>query len=432
MIVGVSSAGAKAAEELRTAGFAGRIALVGEEQERPYERPPLSKGDLLGADPRDKASVRLRATRSADKEGLTMNGIRQLRESGVSIWLDTLSRDLLDSGDFARLVRRGVTGATSNPTIFAKAISESAAYDRQLRDLTARGVHDARELFFALALDDVRAAANQLRPVYDETEGHDGYVSFECTPDVADDTAATVEQASALWRRLHLPNVMIKVPATRAGVAAIEELTAREVNVNVTLLFALNRYDEVIDAYLTGLERRVERGQPIDRIASVASFFVSRIDAKADGRLPAGSPLRGRIAVANARLAYRLYRQRFAAERWRTLSAHRARDQRPLWASTGTKNPEYSDVLYVEQLVTPGAVNTMPLATLNAVDDHAEGRAVDLDPVADDRVLREARAGGLDLDAITAALETEGVQAFQRSYDQLIACINEKLGVRER
>ncbi|HEY3006818.1 MAG TPA: transaldolase [Micromonosporaceae bacterium] len=357
-----------------------------------------------------------------------MNGIQQLRESGVSVWLDTLSRDLLASGDFQRLIDRGVTGATSNPTIFAKAITESSAYDEQLRGLSASHVRDPRELFFALALDDVRAAAARLRAVYDATSGWDGYVSFECTPDIANDAAATIEQASDLWSRLNLPNVMIKVPATRAGVTAIAELTARGVNVNVTLLFALQRYDEVIDAYLGGLERRVEGGQPIDRIASVASFFVSRIDTKADAHLSADSPLRGRIAVANAQLAYRLYEHRFATERWQALGRHGGQHQRPLWASTGTKNPDYSDVLYVEQLITPGAVNTMPLATLNAFDDHGDVHAGSVDPGVAEHTLESARAAGVALDAITAALETEGVQSFEDSYDQLIGCINHKLG----
>jgi transaldolase len=217
-----------------------------------------------------------------------MTRLHELQQAGVSIWLDTLSRDLLRSGSFARLVDRGVTGATSNPTIFADAITGSDSYDEQLAELARGGVADPRELFFALALDDVRAAAACLRPVYDRTHGEDGFVSFECTPDVADDTAATIEQASDLWNRLTLPNVMIKVPATPAGIPAIEELTARGVNVNVTLLFAVERYDQVIGAYMSGLERRAARGDRIDGIASVASFFVSRIDAKADAELPPG------------------------------------------------------------------------------------------------------------------------------------------------
>ena len=223
-----------------------------------------------------------------------MRRLNQLQDAGVSIWLDTLSRELLDSGAFARLIAASaVTGATSNPTIFAKAITGSDRYDDQLRAAVAAGVRDPQELFFELALEDVRRAADLLRPAYDASAGRDGFVSFECTPDLADDTAATVEQAVELWARLARPNVMIKVPATEAGVPAIEELTARGINVNVTLLFSVARYEQVIDAYLTGLERRASRGEPVDAIASVASFFVSRVDAKTDALLPEGSDLRG-------------------------------------------------------------------------------------------------------------------------------------------
>jgi len=352
--------------------------------------------------------------------------LRDLQQAGVSIWIDTLSRDLLDSGDFTRLIDRGVTGATSNPTIFAKAITESNAYDRQLAALADRGVSDIQELFFALALDDVRAAAGHLRPVYDRTG--DGFVSFECTPDIADDTSATVEQARDLWNRLSLPNVMIKVPATPAGIPAIEELTARGVNINITLLFALRRYDEVIDAYMSGLERRAARDLPLDHIASVASFFVSRIDTKADDELAPGSPLRGTVAVTNARQAFRLHQERFSDARWRRLAAKGARDQRPLWASTGTKNPAYSDVLYVEQLMASGVVNTMPPATLEAFDDHGNARfpPIDVEGTADDQAGTDLRAAGVDLDRITTALEREGVEAFSSSYDQLISCIQKK------
>src|SRR5215208_1896807 len=227
-----------------------------------------------------------------------MNRLQRLHDVGVSIWLDTLSRDLLDSGRFAELITESaVTGATSNPTIFAKAIAGSDRYDDQLASLAAAGVQDRRELFFAIALDDIRRAADLLRPSYEASGGRDGFVSFECTPDVADDTEATVEQALELWARIARPNAMIKVPATEAGLPAIEALTARGVNVNVTLLFSIARYEQVIDAYLAGLERRVEAGEPVGQIASVASFFVSRIDTKADAQLPAGSPLRGHVAV---------------------------------------------------------------------------------------------------------------------------------------
>jgi transaldolase len=357
-----------------------------------------------------------------------MNRLDQLQRAGVSIWLDTLSRDLLDSGAFAELIAdSAVTGATSNPTIFAKAITGSDRYDDQLRAAVAVGVRGPRDLFFELALEDVRRAADLLRPTYDATARRDGFVSFECTPDLANDTAGTVAQAVKLWERLARPNVMIKVPATEAGVPAIEELTARGVNVNVTLLFSVARYEEVIDAYLTGLERRVARGDPIDAVASVASFFVSRVDAKTDAVLPAGSDVRGRVAIANARLAYARYRGRFSDPRWRALRAAGGRPQRPLWASTATKDPAYSDVLYVEELIAPGVINTMPEATLRAFADHGDaGRVFDPSSTAAEETLRHAADAGIDLAAVTTELEREGVRSFCDSYRDLLACIETK------
>jgi transaldolase len=359
-----------------------------------------------------------------------MNRLQRLHEAGVSIWLDTLSRELLESGEFATLVDEyAVSGATSNPTIFAKAITGSDRYDEQLRALDSAGVGDTKELFFAIALDDVRSAAAILRPVYEGTGGGDGFISFECTPDVADDAEATVEQALDLWRRLSLPNVLIKVPATEAGVAAIEELTAAGVNVNVTLLFSVERYEEVIEAYLRGLERRVAAREPVTGISSVASFFVSRVDAKADAALGPHSPLRGRVAVANAHLAYGRYRSRFGGERWGVLRDAGATAQRPLWASTGTKDPSFSDVLYVEQLIAPGVINTMPDKTLRAFADHGDvGHALSSDVAAAEGVLLVAGVEGVDLRTITRELEHEGVQAFCDSYDQLLSCIESKLG----
>src|SRR5215213_2651304 len=357
-----------------------------------------------------------------------MNRLQALHDAGVSIWLDTLSRELLDTGEFARLIADcAVTGATSNPTIFAKAITGSERYDDQLRDAIARGADDAQELFFALALEDIRRAADLLRPAYDETDGRDGFVSFECTPDLADDTRATVAQAIELWQRIDRPNAMIKVPATQAGIPAIEELTARGINVNITLLFSLARYEQVIDAYLTGLARRFEAGEPVDTISSVASFFVSRVDAKVDPLLPAGSDLRGRVAIANAHRAYTRYRERFTDERWTTLHEAGARPQRPLWASTGTKDPSYSDVLYVEELIAPDVINTMPEATLDAFADHGNvGRALSVDSEAAAETLLRADGAGIDVGAITASLEREGVRSFCESYDDLLHCIESK------
>jgi len=359
-----------------------------------------------------------------------MNRLQQLHDAGVSIWLDTLSRELLETGALASLIDdRAVTGATSNPTIFAKAITGSDRYDDQLRSLVASGVQDGQELFFAIALDDVRHAAAILRAAYERSGGRDGFISFECTPDVADDTEATIAQALDLWRRLDLPNVMIKVPATRAGVTAIEELTARGVNVNVTLLFSVERYEEVIEAYLRGLERRVTAGQAVDGIASVASFFVSRIDAKADAALRAGSALRGKVAIANAQHAYGRYLARFAGPRWEALPREGAAPQRPLWASTGTKDPSYSDVLYVERLIAPGVINTMPEKTLAAFADHGTVELTLGPDLAGARgVLSAAAAEGVDLDAITSDLERDGVQSFSESYEELLNCIEGKRG----
>jgi len=357
---------------------------------------------------------------------MTPNRTRQLHDAGVSIWLDTLSRDLLDSGRFADLIAgSGVTGATSNPTIFAKALADSDLYDEQLAELAAMGVRDPQELFFAVALDDIRRAADLLRPVHEASGGRDGFVSFECTPDLADDTAATIEQALGLWARIARPNAMIKVPATDAGVPAIEALTARGVNVNVTLLFSVDRYEQVIDAYLAGLERRVEAGEPVGQIASVASFFVSRIDGKADAVLPPDSHLRGSVAIANAQRAYAHYRDRFSDRRWGALEEAGAHPQRPLWASTGTKDPAYSDVLYVEGLIAPGAINTMPEATLRAFADRGTvGAALSADAGAAEETLREASRAGVDLAAIARELERAGVRAFCDSYRELLSRID--------
>lgn len=358
-----------------------------------------------------------------------MGRLQQLHEAGVSIWLDTLSRDLLESGEFERLVREfAVSGATSNPTIFAKAITNSNRYDAQLRKLVAAGVDDPQALFLELGLEDIRRAADLLRRTFERSLGNDGFISFECTPDLADDTERTIEQALSLWDRLDLPNALIKVPATAAGVPAIEELTARGVNVNVTLLFSVGRYEQVIEAYLRGLERRVSRGEELHGLASVASFFVSRVDTKADAILSPTSPLRGRIAIANADRAYGRYLRHFCGPRWEGLEALGARPQRPLWASTGTKNPEYSDVLYVERLIAPGVINTMPDETLRRFRDHGRiERSLDGDFCEAESVLAEAADAGLDLDSITAALEREGVESFCVSYNELLRCIETKL-----
>jgi transaldolase len=355
--------------------------------------------------------------------------LQRLHEAGVSIWLDTLSRQLLQSGEFAELIGDySVTGATSNPTIFAQAIKGSDLYDQQLRRLAASGQKDTQELFFSIALDDVRDAADLLRPEYDRTGGMDGFISFECTPDLADDTDATIAQATDLWRRLERPNVMIKVPGTEAGLPAIEELTRHGVNVNITLLFSVERYEQVIDAYLRGLRARAQSHESVATIRSVASFFLSRIDVKVDPQLPGDSPLRGQVALASARVAYQRYLAKFAGTEWERLERAGARRQRPLWASTGTKNPQYSDVLYVSELIGPDVVNTMPDRTLRAFADHGEvKRTLDTDPDEAEATLTEAHAAGIDLAAVTDQLEREGVQSFCDSYRQLMECIDSKL-----
>lgn len=356
-----------------------------------------------------------------------MSRLAQLQGAGVSIWLDMLSRDLLVTGHLADLVRGShVTGATSNPTIFAKALAGTTAYDAAIADAW-RDTPDAREVFLSLALDDVRHAADLLRPTYDAGDGRDGFVSFECTPDVADDAGATVEQALALWQRIGRPNTMIKVPATDAGVVAVEELTARGVNVNVTLLFSVTRYEQIIDAYMNGLERRRAAGGALDAIASVASFFVSRVDAQVDDLLPAGSELRGRVAIANAGAAYARYAERFASARWRALQEAGARPQRPLWASTAPKDPTYSDVLYVERLIAPDVISTMPEPTLHAFADHGVvGAPMTADVHDHTATLQRAAALGVDLEGIAGDLERAGVRAFCASYASLLADLSAK------
>ena len=355
--------------------------------------------------------------------------LQRLREAGVSIWLDTLSRDLLESGGFAGLISDyGVTGATSNPDHLRQG-------DHPLRPLRrpaaaagrGRGTRPAGAVLLARARRHPRgrpAAA----PAHEQSQGSDGFISFECTPDLADDTEATIAQATDLWQRLGQPNVMIKVPGTAAGLPAIEELTRRGVNVNITLLFSVERYEQVIDAYLRGLSARADAGEPVDAISSVASFFLSRIDTKADALLDPGSPARGQVAIASARVAYQRYRAKFAGAGWERLRELGARRQRPLWASTGTKNPAYSDVLYVAELIGPDVISTMPEQTLRAFADHGTvARTVDASPDDAERILAAAAAAGLDLAAVTAQLEREGVSSFCDSYHQLLACIEHKL-----
>lgn len=360
--------------------------------------------------------------------------IARLRDEGVAIWLDDLSRELLSGGELARLVReRGVVGVTSNPTIFASAMAQGHAYDDQLRTLAAAGTaldHAA----LALMTRDVRDACDLLAGLHRSSDGLDGRVSLEVAPSLARDTAGTVAMAEQLWAIVDRPNLYIKIPATAEGLPAIADATAAGINVNVTLIFSLDRYRGVLDAYLKGLERARIAGHDLARIDSVASFFVSRVDTAVDKRLDAigtgeAAALRGTIAIANARLAYRIFAETTATDRWQDLAAAGARPQRPLWASTGVKDPSYSDTRYVDQLVAPGVVNTMPSATLEAVADHAK---ITGDTIAggydeaQDRLDRLADLG-IDLPEVTDELEAQGVQKFDVSWAELVGTVSEGL-----
>lgn len=364
------------------------------------------------------------------------NPLTQLRQLGQSIWLDFIDRRLLDSGDLARLVRDdGVSGLTSNPTIFQKAFGHGNEYDSDIQHymIEEPGI-EPRILFYHLAIADITRAADIVNPVYEQTDGADGYVSLEVSPDLADDAEGTVEEARRLFVQIDRPNVMIKVPGTEAGLAAFEELTSQGINVNVTLLFSRQRYEAVVDAYLRGLERRVKNRRSIARIASVASFFISRVDTAVDQQLEtviqeASDPdhraqaeaLRGWIAVSNAKMAYQHYRDIFHGPRFATLREQGANPQRLLWASTGTKNPDYSDTLYVEHLVGPETVNTLPMKTLEAFRDHGRARLTLDQGVAEaERRLEQLEGLGIHLEDICRQLETEGVQAFAQSFDDLL------------
>ncbi len=347
------------------------------------------------------------------------NPLQRLHALGQSIWLDYVRRGLIASGDLARLMTEdAVTGVTSNPSIFEKAIDESAEYDEAIAG--ASGTPAA--IFEDLTVADIGAAADVLRPAYDAADGGDGFVSIEVSPTLAEDTEGTIAEATRLWRRLHRPNVMIKVPATEAGCAAVRRLIADGINVNITLMFSLQHYDAVAEAYISGLEVRAGQGKPLTPLASVASFFVSRVDTKADPLVP--PELGGKVAVANARATYARFRATFAGPRWEALARRGARLQRPLWASTSTKNPAYSDVLYVDELAGPDTVNTMPPQTMEAYRDH--GRPADRlsqDPGA---VLAALPGHGVDLLRVGSELQREGVQAFAESYDKVLASIERK------
>jgi transaldolase/glucose-6-phosphate isomerase len=357
-----------------------------------------------------------------------MTKLHELARLGQSIWYDNIRRALLDSGELAALVEAGVTGLTSNPTIFDKAIAGSTDYDAELERLVELGEAE-KEIFEVLALEDIGRAADLLRPVYDRTSGGDGYVSLEVSPTLAHDTEGTIAEARRLFAALGRPNVMIKVPATPAGIPAIRALIAEGINVNITLIFSLVHYDAVIEAYIAGLEQRAQSGGDVGKVASVASFFISRIDTAVDKALEeiGEADLQGKIGIASARLAYARFREVVGSARWERLAAKGARVQRPLWASTGTKNPRYPDTLYVDNLIGPDTVNTVPPATLEAFLDHGEV-GLTLESGLDDSRADLARlaALGIDLEAVTQKLQDDGVAAFAKSFDSLIESIAEK------
>ncbi|MFN4773559.1 MAG: transaldolase [Gemmatimonas sp.] len=363
--------------------------------------------------------------------------LHALHAAGQSLWLDYIDRTMLSNGDLARRIAEdALTGMTSNPTIFEKALAEGAAYDAQLATLPS-ALSD-RDAFFEVAATDVRQACDAFRTVYDRTLGLDGFVSLEVSPDLARDTAGTVAEARRLWASVDRPNLMIKVPGTPEGAEAIRQLIADGINVNVTLLFSVEAHARVIEAYLAGLEARAAAGLPIDRIGSVASFFVSRVDSAIDkqlGVMAAAAPeraeallaLQGKAAIANAKLAYRLFQASFSGARWAALSSRGARVQRPLWASTSTKNPAYRDVIYVEELIGPDTVNTLPPATLEAFRDHGEVRASVTESVAEaERSLAALEAHGVSLQSVTDTLLAEGLASFEQSFVTLLAGLARK------
>jgi transaldolase len=358
--------------------------------------------------------------------------LHQLSALGQSVWIDYLSRRLLKTGELARLMKEdAVVGVTSNPTIFQKAIAEGDLYDEQLREVLAQQ-EDPKEVFLALAIKDVQDACDLLRPVWDGGNGKDGYVSIEVDPNLAFDTDGTIAEARRLHDQVDRPNCFVKIPGTKDGLPAIEEMIARGQNINVTLIFSLQRYEQVVEAYLRGLERLVESGGDPASVASVASFFVSRVDTEADRRLDeAGAPdeVKGKLAVANAKLAYQRYKELHSGERWQALQDKGAGKQRCLWASTSTKNPAYRDVMYVEELIGAETVDTMPEETIVSFQDHGEVAATlerDLDEAH--RVFERVAEAGVDYDDVVVTLEREGVQKFSDSFAELLDGVRAKRG----
>ena len=352
-------------------------------------------------------------------------------EQGQSPWLDNLQRGYLTTGTLAALIERGVRGLTSNPTIFQKAIQGSADYDEQFRSEIQKG-STARDAYWELVLQDIHGALDAFANIYSQSGGADGFVSVEVDPSLAHDSAGTLSAARLLHERIARPNVMIKIPATQQGLSAIREMIAEGRNVNVTLIFSLSRYQEVMDAYIEGLEQRLASGSPVSGIASVASFFISRVDNEIDKRLdqlgtPAALALRGTAAVNQARLAYASFQKTFSGPRWDALAKAGASVQRPLWASTSTKNPSYPDTMYVDQLIGPDTVNTLPDATLESFAQHGTvARTIDMNIGVSRRQWAELAMNSIDVDEVAAQLEAEGVASFIKSFDELINALEDK------
>jgi transaldolase len=366
------------------------------------------------------------------------NQLEQLNAAGQSIWYDNIRRSMFTTGELHKLIDNGLRGMTSNPTIFEHAIDTGTDYDEQLKSLVGKE-SDPQKLFEALAEKDIGAALDEFRPLYDKSNGGDGFVSLEVSPLLANDTQGTIDAAKRLWKEVNRPNLMIKIPGTPEGGPAITEAIASGINVNVTLLFSLASYEMAANAFIAGLEKRVAAGGKIDRLASVASFFLSRIDTKVDkeldAKIAAGAknlePLLGKAAIANAKIAYETFEKLFSSERFKKLAAQGAKPQRPLWASTSTKNPKYYDLMYVETLVGPNTVNTIPPATFDALLDHGK---VTPDTVKSDyagahKIFDDLKAAGISIDKITAELTVEGVKSFADSYNQMLEAIAEKQGL---
>jgi transaldolase len=356
--------------------------------------------------------------------------LHELAARGQSIWFDTLSRDLVRSGELKKMMEKdAVTGVTSNPSIFQKALSQGDAYDDDMKKLLEQ-TDDPTEIFFSLALQDIREACDVLKPAYDSSDGVDGYVSMEVEPGLAYDTERTFEQARWIATEVERPNLMVKIPATMAGLPAIEDSIAHGTSINITLIFSLERYKAVVEAYLRGLERLVASGGDPSTVPSVASFFVSRVDTEADKRLEAvgNTELQGKLGIANAKLAYAHYLEAFSGERWEFLAGKGATKQRCLWASTSTKNPRYRDVMYVEELIGPETVNTMPLETIEAFQDHGEVRGDTVLEGVDEarQLIEKLRDAGVDYDDVVETIEAEGVEKFSVAFDEIVDGIRAK------